>query len=129
MPRGDEAVQAGNRRPRLDAAVGRRRLSGLLLREKDEAGGDDQRPGPQSRSTDLHRAPQAFLLDTRRELYRIAQTVPSWNPAHETHLSTAGKGADAVAGTWKPAEKYKNYNVQEARLKTNVQAVYKEIGK
>jgi cyclase len=43
--------------------------------------------------------------------------------------ATAGKAADAVAGTWKPAEKYKNYNVQEARLKTNVQAVYKEIGK
>jgi glyoxylase-like metal-dependent hydrolase (beta-lactamase superfamily II) len=43
--------------------------------------------------------------------------------------ATAGKGADAVAGTWKPAEKYKNYTVQDARLKTNVQAVYKEIGK
>src|SRR6267142_1472163 len=39
--------------------------------------------------------------------------------------ATAGKGADAVAGTWKPAEKYKNYNVQDARLKTNVAAVYK----
>ena len=43
--------------------------------------------------------------------------------------ATAGKSADTVAGTWKPAEKYKNYNVQEARLKTNVQAVFKEIGK
>ncbi len=43
--------------------------------------------------------------------------------------ATAGKGADAVAGTWKPAEKYKNYTVQDARLKTNVLAVYKEIGK
>ncbi len=76
MSGGDEAVQAGNRRPGLDAAIGSRGLSGLLLREKDETGGGDQRPGPQSRSTDLHRAPQAFLLETRRELYRIAETVP-----------------------------------------------------
>ncbi len=76
MSGGDEAVQAGNRRPGLAAAVGSRRFSGLLLSEKDETGGDNQRPGPQSRSTDLHRAPQAFLLETRRELYRIAETVP-----------------------------------------------------
>jgi len=72
MSGGDEAVQAGNRRPGLDAAIGSRRFSGLLLREKDQTGGDDQRPGPQSRSTNCHRAPQAFLLETRRELYRIA---------------------------------------------------------
>jgi cyclase len=43
--------------------------------------------------------------------------------------ATAGKAADDVAGTWKAADKYKGYTVAEARLKTNVQAVYKEIGK
>jgi cyclase len=43
--------------------------------------------------------------------------------------ATAGKGADDVAGTWKAADKYKGYTIQEARLKTNLQAVYKEIGK
>ena len=43
--------------------------------------------------------------------------------------ATAGKGADDEAGTWKVADKYKGYTIQEARLKTNVQAVYKEIGK
>ena len=40
-----------------------------------------------------------------------------------------GKAADAVAGTWKIADKYKGYTVAEARLKTNVEAVYKEVGK
>src|SRR5262245_45480829 len=39
----------------------------------------------------------------------------------------AGKTADAVAASWKPADKYKNYNVQEARLKTNVTALYTEL--
>jgi glyoxylase-like metal-dependent hydrolase (beta-lactamase superfamily II) len=43
--------------------------------------------------------------------------------------ATAGKAADDVAGTWKAADQYKGYTVAEARLKTNVQAVYKEIGK
>jgi cyclase len=42
---------------------------------------------------------------------------------------TAGKSADDVAASWKPAEKYKGYNVQEARLKTNVTAVYNELKK
>jgi cyclase len=39
----------------------------------------------------------------------------------------AGKTADAVAASWKPADKYKNYNVQEARLKTNVTTLYTEL--
>jgi cyclase len=43
--------------------------------------------------------------------------------------ATSGKSADQFAATWKPADKYKGYNVQEARLKTNAEAVYKEIGK
>jgi glyoxylase-like metal-dependent hydrolase (beta-lactamase superfamily II) len=40
-----------------------------------------------------------------------------------------GKSADDVAASWKPAEKYKGYNVQEARLKTNVTALYNELKK
>ena len=40
-----------------------------------------------------------------------------------------GQGADAVAGTWKVADKYKGYTIQEARLKTNVQSLYRELGK
>ena len=43
--------------------------------------------------------------------------------------AAGGKSADAFAGTWKPAATYKGYNVAEARLKTNAEAVYKEIGK
>jgi hypothetical protein len=43
--------------------------------------------------------------------------------------ATAGKSADGVAGTWKAADKYKDYTIADARLKTNVQVVYKEIGK
>jgi len=43
--------------------------------------------------------------------------------------ASAGKSADEFAAGWKAAEKYKGYNVQDARLKTNAQAVYKEIGK
>src|SRR5262245_28578546 len=41
----------------------------------------------------------------------------------------AGKSADDVAASWKPADKYKGYNVQEARLKTNVTAIYNEVKK
>ena len=41
----------------------------------------------------------------------------------------AGKTADAVAASWKPADKYKGYTVAEARLKTNVTAVMGELGK
>jgi cyclase len=43
--------------------------------------------------------------------------------------AASGKSADAFAGTWKPAATYKGYAVAEARLKTNAEAVYKEIGK
>jgi cyclase len=42
---------------------------------------------------------------------------------------TAGKSADEVAASWKPADKYKGYNIQEARLKTNVGAIYTELKK
>jgi cyclase len=41
----------------------------------------------------------------------------------------AGKSADAVAASWKAAEKYKGYTVQDARLKTNVTALYSELKK
>jgi glyoxylase-like metal-dependent hydrolase (beta-lactamase superfamily II) len=39
----------------------------------------------------------------------------------------SGKSADDVAATWKPAAKYQGYNIQEARLKTNVTALYTEL--
>jgi cyclase len=41
----------------------------------------------------------------------------------------AGKSADDLAASWKPAEKYTGYNIQDARLKTNVTAVYNELKK
>jgi len=41
----------------------------------------------------------------------------------------AGKTADEIAASWKPAEKYAGYGVAEARLKTNAQAVYTELKK
>jgi len=41
----------------------------------------------------------------------------------------AGKSADDIASSWKPADKYKGYNVQEARLKTNVAALLTELKK
>ncbi|MBI3400949.1 MAG: MBL fold metallo-hydrolase [Acidobacteria bacterium] len=41
----------------------------------------------------------------------------------------AGKSADEVAASWKPADKYKGYTVAEARLKTNVGALYAELKK
>jgi cyclase len=40
-----------------------------------------------------------------------------------------GKSADEVAASWKPADKYKGYNVAEARLKTNVTALMNELKK
>jgi glyoxylase-like metal-dependent hydrolase (beta-lactamase superfamily II) len=43
--------------------------------------------------------------------------------------ASGGKSADQFAATWKPDDKYKSYQVQDARLKTNAAAVYKEIGK
>jgi cyclase len=68
-------------------------------------------------------------------------TVMTWNDLDEyaqfnndflkdvRAAMTAGKSADDVAASWKPAEKYKGYSVQEARLKTNVTAVYNELKK
>ena len=41
----------------------------------------------------------------------------------------AGKTADEIAASWKPAAKYAGYGVAEARLKTNAQAVYTELKK
>src|SRR5471030_690147 len=41
----------------------------------------------------------------------------------------AGKSADDVASSWKAPEKYKGYTVAEARLKTNVTALYNELKK
>jgi glyoxylase-like metal-dependent hydrolase (beta-lactamase superfamily II) len=41
----------------------------------------------------------------------------------------AGKSPDDVASSWKAAEKYKGYTIQDARLKTNVTALYGELKK
>jgi glyoxylase-like metal-dependent hydrolase (beta-lactamase superfamily II) len=41
----------------------------------------------------------------------------------------AGKSADEIAAGWKPAAKYKDYTIADARLKTNVQAIVAEIKK
>src|SRR6266576_3739249 len=41
----------------------------------------------------------------------------------------AGKSADEIAAGWKPAPKYKDYTIADARLKTNVQAIVTEIKK
>jgi len=41
----------------------------------------------------------------------------------------SGKSVDDIAASWKIADKYKGYNVQDARLKANVQAIAGEIKK
>ena len=68
-------------------------------------------------------------------------TVMTWNDLDEyakfnddflrdvRAAMTAGKTADEVAASWKPADKYKGYNIQDARLKTNVTAIYSELKK
>jgi glyoxylase-like metal-dependent hydrolase (beta-lactamase superfamily II) len=40
-----------------------------------------------------------------------------------------GKSADDAAAAWKIADKYKGYNIAEARLKQNVAAIYGELKK
>ena len=39
----------------------------------------------------------------------------------------AGKSVDDVATSWKLPPKYTGYNIQAARLKNNVQAIYDEL--
>src|SRR5206468_1948608 len=68
-------------------------------------------------------------------------TVMTWNDLQEyaqfnkDFLSAVqsgmkgGKSADDVAESWKIADKYKGYNIQDARLKSNVQAIYGELKK
>lgn len=41
----------------------------------------------------------------------------------------AGKSADEIASGWKPADKYKDYSIQDARLKQNVQSIAQELKK
>ena len=41
----------------------------------------------------------------------------------------AGRTPDQIAAAWKINDKYKNSNVAEARLKTNVQAISDELKK
>ena len=68
-------------------------------------------------------------------------TVMTWNDLQEyaqfnkDFLSAVqsgmkgGKSADDVAASWKIADKYKGYNIQDARLKSNDQAIYGELKK
>ena len=68
-------------------------------------------------------------------------TVMTWNDLQEyaqfnkDFLSAVqsgmkgGKSADDVAASWKIADKYKGYNIQDTRLKSNVQAIYGELKK
>jgi glyoxylase-like metal-dependent hydrolase (beta-lactamase superfamily II) len=39
----------------------------------------------------------------------------------------AGKTAEEIASAWKPAGKYQNYSIQDARLKQNVQSIAQEL--
>jgi cyclase len=41
----------------------------------------------------------------------------------------AGKTPDEIASSWKISSKYKDYNIQDARLKANVQAIASEVKK
>jgi glyoxylase-like metal-dependent hydrolase (beta-lactamase superfamily II) len=41
----------------------------------------------------------------------------------------AGKSPDEIAASWKISDKYKGYNVQDARVKANVQAITGEVKK
>ena len=41
----------------------------------------------------------------------------------------AGKTPDEIAAAWKIADKYKGYNVQDGRVKTNVQVIATELTK
>jgi cyclase len=41
----------------------------------------------------------------------------------------SGKTPDEIAASWKIADKYKGYTIQDARLKTNVQAIAAELRK
>ena len=41
----------------------------------------------------------------------------------------AGKSVDEIAAAWKLPDKYKGYNIQDARLKANVQAIAGEVKK
>ena len=41
----------------------------------------------------------------------------------------AGKTPDEIAASWKISDKYKGYNIQDARLKANVQAIAAELRK
>ena len=41
----------------------------------------------------------------------------------------AGKSVDEIAAAWKLPDKYKGYNIQDARLKANVQAIAGELKK
>ena len=66
-------------------------------------------------------------------------TVMTWNDLQEyaqfnkdflsdvQAAKKAGKTADETAASWKPADKYKGYTIADARLKTNVTAIYNEL--
>jgi cyclase len=65
-------------------------------------------------------------LMTWADLDEYAQFNKDFLSAVQT-AKKAGKSADDIAASWKPADKYKGYTVADARLKTNVAAVYGEV--
>ena len=66
-------------------------------------------------------------------------TVMTWNDLHEyaqfnkdflayaQAAKKAGRSVDEAAAAWKIDPKYKGYQIQEPRLKTNVQVIYNEL--
>ena len=63
---------------------------------------------------------------TMADLREYAQFNKDFRASVEAGLR-AGKSLDDIAGGWKIADKYKGYNVAEARLKTNVTVIATEL--
>jgi glyoxylase-like metal-dependent hydrolase (beta-lactamase superfamily II) len=67
-------------------------------------------------------------LMTWADLREYAQFNKDFAASVRAGLS-AGKSVDDIAAGWKISDKYKGYNIQDARLKTNVQVVANEVKK
>jgi cyclase len=62
------------------------------------------------------------------DLREYAQFNKDFRASVEAGLR-AGKSVDDIASSWKIADKYKGYNVADARVKTNVQVIANELKK
>jgi cyclase len=65
---------------------------------------------------------------TMADLREYAQFNKDFRASVEAGLR-AGKSVDDIAASWKIADKYKGYNVADARVKTNVQVIANELKK